>query len=188
MFMDAAEERLRADIVRRAVILLRRGAVCSRTDLFNGAPAGTRDFQRKIINKLIASKAVKKVDGAVQCFQALDINMLSGIVKNDESLALFIWPQPTLELVPSKVVDPEPPVQEVPKEIVQQQVPFQPTVVAAAEGSDPLLATFMETNKILNELIELSGAAFQSIIYMRDKIDSIEKKVNDMSTILEALR
>lgn len=184
--MDPAEERLRADLVRRAIVQLRRGAVCTRGTLFEGAPAGTRDFQRKILNRLIIQKAVKKVEvngSTTPSYQALNISLLTEIVESDESLALFIWPPPTLELEQPQPVEketaPEP----------QEQVPFPPvTATEAMDRSPELVEALRENSKLLSDIVDLMNAAFQSLIYTRDKVDKLEGQVTELRTILEAYK
>ncbi len=261
--MDASEAKMRLGVIRKALQYARSGTVFTRNEMFASAPDSTREFTRKILQRLVKEGALRRVQlpgESTSHYRVHNVDFFTDLLKSDEALADFIWPgqkAPTVEQLSSLVkeveADPESPTlkeakeaeKEVPQLVLIKPVPLEPfkrsftpvidagqdmatppTVRKRGEFAPPQVVGVMPgaapqapqtftpvpapnitpdslaaTNKLLEgmvtvhkemvavhkELLDLLGAAFQSIIYTRDKLDAVEKDVAVMKAILEKL-
>jgi hypothetical protein len=202
--MDAVEAQRRLEAVQRALKVVRKGAPFTRQEVFSDVTAAGREFQRRVLNKLVEAEAVRKVSnphgkvGAV--YQLKDVGKIDKLIADKEKLSEFIWaePQPPALRLP---FSPEP-VEEVKKVLKEPEggAVAPPSHEEAAQPA-PFFPSSLdqegigETNRLLGELLEVMNAAFQSAIYTRDQMDalskrmeSMEKKVAGVAAILEALK
>lgn len=160
--MHPVEEKARLELIREGLKHFASGEAVTLRDCFADSNPKYRTMERKVVTALVERGVLDKLSavgvGQQTRYQLKNAQELVRIVGNDIEVADLIWPGSKEPEVP-----PELPIEEPPPETdpVTEQPPD------AAPPVDPM-----------ERMIVLFTAAMQSIIYMRDKIDAMEKKVD----------
>lgn len=118
-----------------------------------------RGMERRVLHELVSLDVIDKIDadgiGQPVRFVLKNAQKLVSIVENDEELSGVIWPS-------SRPPEDPPSMEEPPPAPTIGDMEDMPSSVE--EKMDRMIVLFMN--------------AMTSLIYMRDKVDAMEKKVN----------
>lgn len=200
---------------REALSLLRDGVGHLRQDLFAKGPDVDKKLQRKALDGLAAMKVLERVEVATGSvfsveYRLRNLEELEVVLDDEEKLHNLIWPNgPPMEKQKPPPEPPKPPPAPVPTPVMQSPFPpgwpaQQPTWVRGADGnlypvmgppmmapqpmSPPPVAPMLqgsEERALLEQLVQLLHAAFESLVYTREKVDKIEKRVEELSKMWE---
>jgi hypothetical protein len=182
--MNSLEERARRNMVHDALELLLSAKPMTRAELFVGAPANTRPFQRRVIDNLVEQGVVSKQnDGGDPNSPTISIKLkdrrrLEKILEDEVELTRVIWPGSVPPALPSD----RPPPEDVTVVLEEPTAPPSVTHPDAPLPAPvfPIAAPAMNQEQLMERLLLVMDAACQSIIYTREKVDRLEKTVEEI--------
>lgn len=157
--------------VRAAITKLTAGSVYTLTDLFGKLRDGSADYGRAltILKRLVAGGLViaseRNKISEPKLYQAKNVAELERITSDEFELSRLIWPGRT----PPKPVSGELVHALKALENVEMPAPAPP-----APSHEP---------EILPTILKLLGAAIENLIYIREKVDGIESKIDALDSV-----
>jgi hypothetical protein len=198
--MDPSVERHKLEQVKKALKAARKDTPLDHHAMFGEEGSGARKFQRAVLHELLTAGVLRKVKEAVgrmtAVYQMQDVELVDKLLDSEEELADLIWPSNRAPKIEELMQATTPPPEEAPQPDLflvpvaptplpgtnngPAPAPFQPGVAA-----DP--ASIVRTNELLTELVEVTHNAYQSFIYVRDKMKEVEERLARIEGILKPL-